>query len=74
VDEAANEKDLAAVIDRLYWVALSRPASSKEQKLGEEFLKRDKLEPGTEAKETNRAPVGDVLWALFACPEFQYIR
>ncbi len=22
----------------------------------------------------NREPAGDVLWALFACPEFQYIR
>jgi hypothetical protein len=74
VDEAANEKDLAALIDRLYWITLSRPASAKEQELGKEFLKKDATESARNSVETNNAPVGDVLWALFACPEFQYIR
>ncbi len=38
-DQAANEKDLGKVIDRLYWLTLSRPASAKEQDLGTQFLK-----------------------------------
>jgi hypothetical protein len=36
---AVNDADLAKVIDRLYWVTLSRPASSREQTLGANFLK-----------------------------------
>ena len=39
VDQAANQQDLARLIDRLYWVALSRPASKQEQILGADFLK-----------------------------------
>jgi mono/diheme cytochrome c family protein len=38
-DQLANQKDLAQAIDRLYWVALSRPASADERKLGAGFLK-----------------------------------
>ena len=38
-DQLASQKDLAKVMDRLYLVALSRPASSEEQKLGTDFLK-----------------------------------
>jgi hypothetical protein len=38
-DQLANQHDLAKAMDRLYWVALSRPASADEQKLGANFLK-----------------------------------
>lgn len=46
-DQLANQKDLAKAIDRLYWVALSRPASSDEQKLGVKFLKVSLPKPVT---------------------------
>ncbi len=38
-DQLANQKDLSTALDRLYWVALSRPASADEKKLGANFLK-----------------------------------
>jgi hypothetical protein len=38
-DQLANQKELATAMDRLYWVALSRPASADERKLGANFLK-----------------------------------
>jgi mono/diheme cytochrome c family protein len=38
-DQLANQNDLAEAMDRLYWVALSRPATPDEQKLGANFLK-----------------------------------
>src|ERR1035438_2341790 len=39
VMDQAKETDLAKVIDRVYWLALSRPASSQELELGAEYLK-----------------------------------
>jgi hypothetical protein len=39
MDPAAKEEDAAKVIDRLYWVALSRPASARERELGSSYLK-----------------------------------
>ena len=39
LDHAPDEKELAKVIDCLYWAALSRPASAREQELGSSFLK-----------------------------------
>jgi mono/diheme cytochrome c family protein len=56
VDQAANENDLAKVIDRLYWVALSRPASAREQELGSTFL-RTSL---PEVKQAEQPPVEQV--------------
>jgi mono/diheme cytochrome c family protein len=44
-DQLANQKDLAKAMDRLYLVALSRPASSEEQKLGANFLKASLPKP-----------------------------
>ncbi len=73
-DTAANEKSLPHVIDTLYWAALSRPASQQEQTLAANFLKAGRPEPAGNASTLNSAPVGDMLWALFACPEFQYIH
>ncbi len=111
VNQAGNQNDLAEVIDRLYWMALSRPASAQEQQLGAAFLKGsapaieraeeksleqvrlhgdaplvknadgngaavhgDESDAAKNSTNPNREPVGDVLWALFACPEFQYIK
>ena len=75
-DQAADEKDLAKVIDRLYWEALSRPASARELELGSSFLKTSlpELKPPENPRNPERAPLGDILWALVASPEFQYIR
>jgi mono/diheme cytochrome c family protein len=39
MDQGMNERDLAKAIDRLYWVALSRPASARELELGSSFLR-----------------------------------
>jgi mono/diheme cytochrome c family protein len=86
MDQEVNEKDMAKVVDRLYWVALSRPASAREQELGTTFLKTSVTQSGPVAVEGDksaaadkpsqpeREPLGDVLWALFTSPEFQYIR
>jgi mono/diheme cytochrome c family protein len=45
-DQLANQHDLAQAMDRLYWVALSRPASADEQKLGANFLKTSVTKEG----------------------------
>ena len=86
MDQELNDKDLAKVVDRLYWVALSRPASAREQELGSTFLKTshaqgsagavegDKSAAADKSSHPEREPLGDVLWALFTSPEFQYIR
>jgi hypothetical protein len=86
MDQDVNESNLAKVVDRLYWVALSRPASAPEQELGSSFLKTSLAQKGAGAvagdksaaaanpSHSERAPLGDVLWALFTSPEFQYIR
>jgi mono/diheme cytochrome c family protein len=41
----AEEAELGKVIDRLYWMALSRPASAREQEVGSSFLKTSLPEP-----------------------------
>ena len=86
IDQEANEADLAKVVDRFYWVALSRPASAREQELGSSFLKASATPYGAETvvgdksvvvenpSHPEREPLRDVLWALFTSPEFQYIR
>jgi len=103
LDQPADEHDLANVIDRLYWAALSRPASAREQELGSGFLRTSLSElqraeaapveqvwleddlpegasPGDKSglvkqpKNPERQPLGDLLWALVASPEFQFIR
>ena len=64
IEQAVNEKDLARAIDLLYWVALSRPASSREQELGASLLKTSL--PGF--KPTPEAPVEQV-WLEDGLPE-----
>ena len=63
LDKASQSKDLAQATEQLYWIALNRPASGKECRATEPLL-------ATGGKE----PVGDVLWALFTSPEFQFIH
>jgi mono/diheme cytochrome c family protein len=86
IDQELNDKDLAKVVDRLYWVALSRPASVREQELGSTFLKTslapggagavegDKSATAANPSHPEREPLRDVLWALLTSPEFQYIH
>ena len=64
LDQAADEKDLAKVIDRLYWVALSRPASARELELGSGFLKTSM----PELKQPEPPPVEQV-WLEDEFPE-----
>jgi mono/diheme cytochrome c family protein len=64
MDQAENEKDLAKVIDRLYWVALSRQASVQEQELGSGFLNAALPEP----KRAEEPPVEQV-WLEDDLPE-----
>ena len=64
VDQAASEKDLAKVIDRLYWVALSRPPSAREQELGSSFLKSSL----PETRQAEEPPVEQV-WLEDDLPE-----
>jgi hypothetical protein len=73
-DNAANEKDLSNAIDQLYWAALSRPASKPELDLGTRFLSGQNSRVDMNAKGVEHQRVGDALWALFASPEFEYIR
>ena len=63
LDKTSQFKDLDKATEQLYWVALNRPASGKERRATEPLL-------ATGGKE----PVGDVLWALFTSPEFQFIH
>ena len=62
-DETANDK----VVSQLYWDAFSRPPTPAESAAGEQFLER----AGSQAPKTEI--VGDMLWAMFSSPAFQYI-
>ena len=54
--------------ERLYWLTLSRPPSVVErERLARHFS-------GTSGKPDEKEALGDVLWALFVSPEFQYLR
>ncbi len=50
-------------IERLYWAVYNRPPAPNERKLAEKFLGDKPTADG----------LGDVLWALFTSPAFQYI-
>jgi hypothetical protein len=64
LDHAPDEKELAKVIDCLYWAALSRPASAREQELGSSFLKTSL----PEIKRQEEPPVEQV-WLEDELPE-----
>ena len=76
VNQGASEKDLAKAVDQMYWGALSRPASAQERELGFSFLKASppEIKKGEGRKNSERERLGDLLWALVASPEFQYVR
>jgi hypothetical protein len=57
--------DLRTAVDRIYRTVLSRPAGADERRVGMAFL---------QSAATPGEGVGDLLWALFAGPEFQYVR
>lgn len=56
------------VIGSIYTVALSRQAAPNEIQLTSQFI--DKRLPGSTVADA----IGDVFWALFTSPEFQYIH
>ncbi len=58
-------------VTQIYWTVLSRPPTEREQVLGGTFLAES--EKG-ENETLVREKIGDMLWALFVSPEFQYIR
>ena len=58
-------------VPRVYWTVLSRAPSNSEQALGETFLAESENTP---SGISTREKIGDMLWALFVSPEFQYIR
>jgi len=51
-------------VEHLYWAVFSRPPAPEELNAGLEFLKNN---PGPEG-------LGDMLWAMFACPGFAYVN
>jgi hypothetical protein len=60
-----RKQDLKKLIDRLYRIVLSRPASNDEKRIGQAFLAGESsLNDG----------VKDVYWTLVVSPEFQFIR
>jgi hypothetical protein len=58
-------QDPSHTVDHLYRAVLTRPATAEEKRLGKVFVG---------ASETPSQAVGDMLWALIASPEFQYIK
>jgi hypothetical protein len=86
LDEIAKEENLETIVNRIYWLALSRPPKNEENDLAVEYLlnaknissKKEGLgdaskEP-TASADAKKEAVGDLLWALFVSPEFQYVR
>ena len=59
-----NGKDTAAMIEALYWQALSRAPNTSEKQVALEVL----------GAQPNSNTVQDFLWTLFMLPEFQLIR
>jgi hypothetical protein len=54
-------RDQTALIDRLFWAALSRQPNPKEAAVAREFLAK-------------QGGLEDLLWSLAMHPEFQYVR
>ena len=54
-------KNESALIDRLFWSALSRGPNAKESSVAHEFLAK-------------QGGMEDLLWSLVMHPEFQYVR
>ncbi|HXF27176.1 MAG TPA: DUF1553 domain-containing protein [Bryobacteraceae bacterium] len=52
-------------IDKLYWAAFNRAPTAAERQAGEDFLK---------AQSESTDTWGDMLWAMFTSPAFQYVN
>ena len=63
--EGSERQDPRRQVDRLYRLALSRPATTDEKAAGRSFL---------QGAETPVEGMKDILWALVCSPEFQYIK
>lgn len=61
--QAGQEKVAAAVIDRLYWAALSRPATEPEKELGTQFIQ------GGRVSKPTAPPPTEIVWVDDALPE-----
>ena len=72
-DETAKEllksdETASQTAERLYWLALSRaPGAAELERIARHLA-------GGAGRPDDREALGDVLWALFVSPEFQYIR
>ena len=83
-DDVAKEAE--TTVDKIYWTVLSRPPGKKERELAVKYLQSaaqsastKKEGAGDDAKEQGtgnaaKEAVGDLLWALFTGPEFQYVH
>ena len=86
LDEIAKEEKLETAAEKIYWLALSRVPKNEERDLAVKYLAANaenilprKEGAGDSSKEPNemnpkKEAVGDLLWALFVSPEFQYIH
>ncbi len=86
LNEIAGEKNLEKAVDKIYWLALSRAPKKAERDLAlkyltasEENISLKKEGAGDSSKESEpqkpmKEAVGDLLWALFVSPEFQYLH
>ncbi|MDQ6631890.1 MAG: PSD1 and planctomycete cytochrome C domain-containing protein [Verrucomicrobiota bacterium] len=87
--ELAPEKNPEKIVEELYWTALSRAPKNEELNLSVKYLQTAAVEDNRPTKEGRgeskdvghlsssgipKEAFGDVLWALFVSPEFQYIH
>jgi len=68
LEASAPPGSAGEVVDRLFWIALSRPPTAAERRASEEALV-DPARPGKPSAEG----VADLLWALLMKPEFQLV-
>jgi hypothetical protein len=87
LDEIAKEENLEIIVEKIYWLALNRAPKSAESDLAikylavqaENFLQKkegagDSSKEADEILNRKKEVIGDLLWALFVSPEFQYVR
>jgi hypothetical protein len=76
--QLASEPDRRKVVNELYWAVLNRPPAKEELQLALGYLRNSNVagEPVQtgQPSPSATAPLGDMLWALVASPEFQFIR
>ncbi len=76
--QLATEPDRRKVVNELYWALLNRAPAKPELELALSYLRNSSgpAEPVVigPPSPSATAPLGDMLWALVVCPEFQFIR